>query len=102
MLKRLLWLAFFCAALCLLLGWMVRHSGGLPREPVVIRAQTALAPRAVNPPQEAPEAEQTRETARPLVAQAPSQPPTALPAGVYRQPHRQARYQVFHLPDKAG
>lgn len=102
MLKRLLWLAFFCAALFLLLGLMAQRSEALLTAPPQTLMQGAL------PPGTAPQKQETPENVSSQVALAEKADETPPKPDVFSNPvtalagYRQARYQVFHLPDKAG
>ncbi|GEM_PF-892301 len=102
MLKRLCWLAFFAAALFLLLGLAARAPDSLPAPPrTITQAALAVQPQPVG--EAAPRAGLTAaltrlaapEKALCQAAEAPPQPPTRLP-------YHQARYQAFHYPDEAG
>lgn len=102
MLKRILWLAFFCAALLLLLGLMAQRSEALLTAPPQTLMQGALPPGTAPQKQETPQNVSLQTV---LAENADVSPPKP---DIFKHPvtalagFRQARYQVFHLPDKAG
>ncbi len=100
MLKRLCWLAFFAAALFLLVGLAARAPGALPQPPRV-QAQAALAAQApearpaLDTAGESPRLESGQDFIRPAFTPIGRELPVLAP-------YHQVCYYAFHYSDEAG